>query len=31
MVALVKNTIQYNALIQLSGYNKLKMVIKEGK
>jgi len=31
MAALAKNTIQYNALIQMAGYNKLKMVIKEGK
>ena len=31
MAALAENAIQYNALIQLAGYNKLKMVIKEGK
>lgn len=31
MAALAKNTIQYNALTQMAGYSKLKMVIKEGK
>jgi len=31
MAAMAKNTIQYNALIQLAGYSKLMMVIKEGK
>ncbi|SHF60468.1 flagellar basal-body rod protein FlgB [Desulforamulus putei DSM 12395] len=31
VAALAKNTIQYNALTQLAGYSKLKMVIKEGK
>lgn len=31
MAAMAKNTIQYNALTQLAGYGKLKMVIKEGK
>lgn len=28
MAAMAKNTIQYNALTQLAGYSKLKMVIK---
>lgn len=31
MAQLAKNTIKYNALIQLAGYSKIKMVIKEGK
>lgn len=31
MAALAKNTIQYNALTQMAGYSKIKMVLKEGK
>lgn len=31
MAELAKNTIKYNALTQLAGYSKIKMVIKEGK
>jgi len=31
MAELAKNTIKYNALVQMSGFNTLKMVIKEGK
>lgn len=31
MASLSKNTIMYNALVQLASFNKLKTVIKEGK
>jgi flagellar basal-body rod protein FlgB len=31
MAELAKNTIKYNALVQMAGFDKLKMVIKEGK
>lgn len=31
MAQLAKNTIKYDALVQLAGYSKIKMVIKEGK
>lgn len=31
MAALAQNTIQYNALTQMAGYSKIKMVLKEGK
>ena len=31
MAELAKNTIKYNAMTQLAGYSKIKMVIKEGK
>lgn len=31
MAELARNTIKYNALTQMAGYSKLKMVINEGK
>lgn len=31
MASLAKNTIQYNALTQMAGFNKIKMVIKDVK
>jgi len=31
MAQLAKNTIKYDALVQLAGYSKIKMVVKEGK